>query len=144
MDEADVNDNAFDTQLQTQLENSEDREFIDDDVHENRNHDDDSIYLKSIKHLVGPQNKYKLNFDYDRNVEVNSQRYCSVLPQEHDEEDEYQMDSFCNDEIIYISDEDPVTVSKNLKRSFNNKLISSTPINPTKKRRRIIIEDDDD
>ncbi|XP_027197256.2 uncharacterized protein LOC113791659 [Dermatophagoides pteronyssinus] len=150
LDEADVTGDAFDTQLQTQVENSEDREFIDDNVHEHVDHTEDSIYLKTTKNLVGPQNKYKLKFDYDRNLEVNSQRYGSVFSQEPDEEDEYQMDSFCNDDIIYVSDseDDLLTVketpSRTLKRSLNKKPISSTPINPIKKRRRIIIDEDDD
>ncbi|OTF82735.1 hypothetical protein BLA29_010041, partial [Euroglyphus maynei] len=155
LDEADVIDDSYDTQPQTQVENSDDREFIDDDgdvTDENLDHTGDSIYLKTTKNLIGPQNKYKLKYDYDRNLEVNSQRYGSIYQQdEEDEEDEYQMDSFCNDEIIHISDSDEdhhlimeKTPSKNSKRLLKNKQISSTPINPVKKRRRIIMEDDDD
>lgn len=59
-------------------------------------------YLKSIASNVGlPENrKFKLKYDYDRSVNVYSQAVVK------DEEDEYEMDSFCCDEIIYESSSD--------------------------------------
>lgn len=114
---------------------------IEDDQHRQN---DDSIYLKSTKDIIGvPQNtKYKLKFDYNINQNVYSQPVVEI-----DEEDEYEMDSFCNDEIVYASDKDEDKDEISFDNKFANRKkrspitkTTSTPINPKKKRRRIIIK----
>jgi len=63
-----------------------------------------SVYLQSIKdRLIGDQFKYKLQYDYDPNIDVYSQEpnECEIA--------DYQLDSFCvpNDCVIY--DDSPQT-----------------------------------
>lgn len=138
--ENDEDDDEYDEQSNSKL-NSTMSDMMADDQETNH---DSSIYLKSTKDIIGiPQNaKYKLKFDYCTNQNVYSQPVIEI-----DEEDEYEMDSFCNDEIVYASDKD-----EDEEISFDNKFDSrkirstiakattSTPINPGKKRRRVIIK----
>ena len=101
-------------------------DFIDDEVDDDFNTSNDHInYLKSVSDMVGHPNKYKLKYDFDPNIDVYSQ---AIVP-----DDDYQMDSFCCDEIIY---EDSSSVNDNCNNSsplseqsknLKNRIIPSTP-----------------
>ncbi|UXI16986.1 TSSC1 protein [Sarcoptes scabiei] len=102
-----------------------------------------SSYLKSTKNLIGlpNQRKYKLKYDFDRDLDVYSQ-----IPTAKELAEEYEMDSFCNDEIVYMSEKDEeIELDEKLSnrmrktRQIKKSKQSSTPIRP-QKRRRIIIE----
>lgn len=75
--------------------------------------------------MIGPQAKYKLKYNFNSNNDVHSQNMNELECQQED--DEYQMDSFCNDSIVYEDDDE------------NNEEIGEIK-KPKKKRRRITIE----
>lgn len=88
-----------------------------------------SMYLSSIKDIVGPSRKFRL----DPIPEMSPADIYSQIPAEDpDEEDEYEMDSFCNDEIVYTSGSESPSPIKRKRRQREN----SDP--PKKKRNRIV------
>jgi len=90
-------------------------------------------YMKSVSsQRFGVNNKFKLQYNFDPNIDVYSQ---AVIP----EDDEYEMDSFCCDEIVYAGATQPVDKSKfespNLKLRSKKAIrrTVSTPITSTPK-----------
>ena len=75
-----------------------------------------TVYLRSVKdQIIGNTDKYKLQYNYDPNIDVYSQQ-----PNESDFED-YEFDSFCvpNDSIEF-DESSPQTVSNSFEISIES------------------------
>lgn len=155
LDEAeDVDLDEDDLELCTQAELAHNRTFLSNFIDDSTQVDHGkSLYLKSVKenHFEVPNsNRYKLKYDYDPNIEVYSQAIDPAV-----EDEEYEMDSFCNDDIVY-DHEDPGSEvkpmvnftpslklrSKKVVKKRTNDGADSPPFNQIKKKKfkRIIIE----
>lgn len=142
----DVDDCFYDDIECTQKElNDSMEDFISDETFSQIDNDKRE-YFQSISNMVGiPEHqKYKLKFDYDPDVNVYSQAVV------HDDEDEYEMDSFCCDDIIYATDDEDKrkkSISPDMKlrsKKRINRILDETPEKQNERKdkryKRIVIE----
>ncbi|KAJ6217883.1 hypothetical protein RDWZM_009040 [Blomia tropicalis] len=157
--DVDDDEQPYSTQLDQDNSLEDFVEDKDDDVYDYPQ----TQYLNSVRDLVGVpyQSKFKLKYDYDPSIDVYSQvpggRTVVNDDDFEDEENEYEMDSFCNDEIIYEEedgsssqpimidlDRTPSPMRLRSSKTLSRKNRTSTPqekmVNSKKRFRRVIIE----